>query len=81
MRKTSLLLLVCIAAVCAFGQTEVSSSLNPSILGVTWAKGAHQIPLARGSVNMTYHGGKIMPTANIAAIFWGTSWGDLLPKK
>ena len=76
MRKTSLLLLVCIAAVCAFGQTEVSSSLNPSILGVTWAKGAHQIPLARGSVNMTYHGGKIMPTANIAAIFWGTSWGS-----
>jgi hypothetical protein len=23
---------------------------------------------------MTYHGGKIMPTANITAIFWGTSW-------
>lgn len=24
---------------------------------------------------MTYHGGKIMTTANIWAIFWGTSWG------
>ena len=23
---------------------------------------------------MTYHGGKIMPTANTKAIFWGTSW-------
>ena len=23
---------------------------------------------------MTYHGGKIMPTANVNAIFWGTSW-------
>jgi hypothetical protein len=25
---------------------------------------------------MTYHGGKIMPTALIKAIFWGTSWGS-----
>lgn len=23
---------------------------------------------------MTYHGGKIMPTTNATAIFWGTSW-------
>lgn len=26
------------------------------------------------SANMTYHGGKIMPTSNTKAIFWGTSW-------
>lgn len=25
---------------------------------------------------MTYHGGKVMPTANIQPIFWGTSWGS-----
>ena len=25
---------------------------------------------------MTYHGGKIMPTAVIGTIFWGTSWGS-----
>jgi hypothetical protein len=30
---------------------------------------------ARRSANMTYHGGKIMPTAVTKAIFWGTSWG------
>jgi hypothetical protein len=24
---------------------------------------------------MTYHGGVIMPTANVYSIFWGTSWG------
>lgn len=29
---------------------------------------------ARRSPNMTYHGGKIMTTANIKAIFWGSSW-------
>jgi hypothetical protein len=28
----------------------------------------------RRSANMTYHGGKIMPTAVSTAIFWGTSW-------
>src|SRR5882762_10394212 len=27
-----------------------------------------------GSALMTYHGGKIMPTANTTNIFWGTSW-------
>jgi hypothetical protein len=31
-------------------------------------------PLARRSANMTYHGGKIMPTAVSKAIFWGPSW-------
>ena len=33
--------------------------------------------LGRGkpTVNMTYHNGAIMPTANTSAIFWGTSWG------
>ena len=29
-----------------------------------------------GSPDMTYHGGKIMPTAFAEAIFWGTSWGS-----
>jgi hypothetical protein len=28
----------------------------------------------RSQANMTNHGGRIMPTANIKAIFWGTSW-------
>src|SRR5690242_21948730 len=28
----------------------------------------------RSQTNMTNHGGRIMPTANIQAIFWGTSW-------
>ena len=28
------------------------------------------------SPNMTFHGGKIMPTSITEAIFWGTSWGS-----
>jgi hypothetical protein len=37
-------------------------------------KGAR--PGGGGSPLMTYHGGKIMPTAHTYAIFWGTSWND-----
>lgn len=78
MRKTSLfLLLVCLTASYAISQTEASSSANPPIIGITWARGvAPAFAPARRSANMTYHGGKIMTTANIAAIFWGTSWGS-----
>ena len=32
--------------------------------------------IARRSPNMTYHGGKIMPTAVSKIIFWGPSWSN-----
>jgi len=77
-RKISLLLLVCLSAMYAFGQTETSTAANPPIIGITWARGvAPDLSLApaRRSPNMTYHGGKIMTTAVSKAIFWGTTWG------
>jgi hypothetical protein len=37
---------------------------------------ATRAPLARRSANMTYHGGKIMPTAVTKSIFWGPSWAN-----
>src|SRR5258708_15851293 len=58
---------------------------GPPMLGIHWARGfepnarlAHESKTARprSSPNMTYHGGKIMPTAVTKAIFWGTSWGN-----
>jgi hypothetical protein len=56
------------------------------MLGIHWARGvnpnarvdeaaAHQAN-PRKSVNMTYHGGKIMPTAVTKAIYWGQSWNN-----
>ena len=58
---------------------------QPPMLGIHWARGFDPFPRAneaksgpfarRRSPNMTYHGGKIMPTADTQAIFWGTSWG------
>jgi len=70
-------------------QTSAPEYLNiqndPPMLGIHWAHGfepsarAQQEAKAarpRRSPNMTYHGGKIMPTATTQAIFWGTSWGS-----
>jgi len=70
-------------------ETQVPENLNiqndPPMLGIHWAhdfepsaRAANEARTAsrRRSANMTYHGGKIMPTAKTQAIFWGTSWGS-----
>jgi hypothetical protein len=58
---------------------------DPPMLGIHWARGfepnarlANEARTARPrrSPNMSYHGGKIMPTAVTEAIFWGTSWAN-----
>jgi hypothetical protein len=83
--KTSLLFAatLCIS-ISAFGQDRQdlsgSNGNEPPMLGIHWARGQDPFPRvdlgARRTVNMTYHGGKIMPTANTTAIFWGTSWSS-----
>jgi hypothetical protein len=69
-------------------QTEyLDAQKAPPMLGIHWARGfqpnaraaeeakdAKAAAGARRSPNMTNHGGVIMPTANVTAIFWGTSW-------
>jgi hypothetical protein len=49
---------------------------GPPMLGIHWSREHAASHAARRGSNplMTYHGGKIMPTANTQAIFWGTSW-------
>ena len=58
---------------------------GPPMLGIHWARGfepnsrvSQDAKTARVSrtANMSYHGGKIMPTAITQTIFWGTSWGS-----
>ncbi len=67
-----------------------SENLNvqtgPPMLGLHWARGfepngritseASTQAIRRRSPNMTYHGGKVMPTAVTQSIFWGSSWGS-----
>ena len=48
---------------------------EPPMLGIHWTREMHGARLARTrSANMTYHGGKIMPTVVSQSIFWGPSW-------
>jgi hypothetical protein len=53
----------------------------PPMLGIHWARGFNPSYLQQhahtggtSSPDMSYHGGKILTTAVIQAIFWGTSW-------
>lgn len=86
MRKPFILLVACMMSMLAFGQSDTQvqpanrNSVEPPMLGIQWAQGTpqdqmRQLP-ARRSPNMTYHGGVIMPTSNVTAIFWGRSWAN-----
>jgi hypothetical protein len=48
---------------------------EPPMLGIHWTREMHGARLARTrGANMTYHGGKIMPTVVSQSIYWGPSW-------
>jgi hypothetical protein len=47
---------------------------EPPMLGPHWSRDNARVHDARRTPNMTYHGGKILPTAVSMAIFWGPSW-------
>ena len=85
MRKLLIAVTAGMVSMLAFGQDiQVQTGSNgagaaPPMHGIHWAKGTPQNlqriqQSGHHSPNMTYHGGVIMPTANIYPIFWGTSW-------
>ena len=56
---------------------------EPPMLGIHWARGFDPAARvnqagAKRTPNMTYHGGKIMPTAVTETIFWGPKWANSL---
>ena len=56
---------------------DLNDQNEPPMLGVHWARDFAPAHGARTrDPNMTYHGGKIMPTVVSKAIFWGTSWAN-----
>lgn len=65
-------------AASATGSRHASVVADPAQHGLIMAKGAAaraaRLAARRSSPNMTYHGGKIMPTVISKAIFWGPSW-------
>lgn len=55
---------------------DVNKNANkkePPILGPHWSREAHQ-KNASSSADMTYHGGPILPSTTVEAIWWGSSW-------
>jgi len=89
MKKFAFLGVVLAVPFGVFGQAPGAAGQGPSgagdppMLGIHWARGFtpaarvdHEAGHGGGSANMTYHGGKIMPTANTKAIFWGPSWAN-----
>jgi hypothetical protein len=88
--KTFVLAVGLCAPVVAFAQKAQPEDLNntnePPRLGIHWARGfepsaraseeAKAPAPARRSPNMTYNGGKIMPTVKVVPIFWGTTWAN-----
>ena len=68
---------------------DLTDRNEPPKLGLHWSRDFDPNPRASDdakneaqtrqrtrNANMTYHGGKIMPTSVTGAIFWGTSWGS-----
>lgn len=52
---------------------------EPSMGGIVWERGhsgAAKPGGGGGSPNLISHGGPIMPSATVTAIFWGTSWSN-----
>jgi hypothetical protein len=47
---------------------------EPPILGPHWARDAARTKGAGTNPDMTYHGGPILPSVTVQAIFWGSSW-------
>ena len=47
---------------------------EPPMFGPHWARGAARPHLATTSPDMVYHGGPILPSVTVKAIFWGSSW-------
>ena len=87
MKLKAALAAILFTAACG-GTQNASDNLTgdePPMLGVHWAKGedpalkaqeSGPVAFARRGANMTYHGGKIMPTAVSKIIFWGSSWSN-----
>lgn len=56
---------------------DLTTHGEPPMLGIHWTRQMHNAQRTSTSgANMTYHGGKIMPTVVSQSVFWGPSWTD-----
>ena len=75
MNRFALALLVLVSTLLnAQSPNKNPNKSEPPILGPHRARGVPK-PATTNSNDMLYHGGPILPTASVQAIFWGSSWG------
>lgn len=75
MRWLSLaVLLLCAVSVTAQDANKNPNRSEPPILGPHWTHEAAPLHAPPASPDMTYHGGPILPSVTIKAIWWGSSW-------
>lgn len=72
---------ICVVAIILCGLSLAAQDVNknpnkkePPILGPHWSRGASHSHNAGGNPDMSYHGGPILPSATVKAIWWGSSW-------
>lgn len=74
---TLLLCALSLTAQEAIKTDDVNKNRNrhePPVLGPHWSREAGAARNASSSPDMSYHGGPILPSVTIKAIFWGSSW-------
>lgn len=65
-------LVLCALSVTAQDVNKNPNKKEPAILGPHWQRGASH--RASSNADMTYHGGPILPSVTVKAIWWGSSW-------
>jgi hypothetical protein len=76
MNRFALVVLVLVSTLMsAQGPNKNPNKSEPPILGPHWARGAKPAATTTSSNDLLYHGGPIIVTPTIQAIFWGSSWG------
>ncbi|HKW27359.1 MAG TPA: hypothetical protein VJN48_16360 [Terriglobales bacterium] len=78
MKRSALVMFLCCSSL-LFAQSpnRNPNKAEPPIFGPHWTREtAAKIKPSGTSNNLIYHGGPILPSATIKAIFWGSSWGS-----
>ena len=71
----SAILCFCSAFLNAQSPNRNPNKKEPPMLGPHWTRGQAKKLAASTNNDLIYHGGMILPSVTVQAIFWGTSWG------
>ena len=71
---SALLLLSLSLTLSAQDANQNPNKKEPPLLGPHWERATASTRAVAGNPDMTYHGGPILPSVTVKAIFWGSSW-------